>query len=128
MTRTLAALLLSLAPTLYAAQSAAGEREPHLRALDGDTLAFATERLRLVGIDAPELRCRCPSECDAAQAATEALRRLIEEAATVVVVRTGIDRYGRSLGRVEADGVDVGEALVAMGHARVWTGRREPWC
>jgi crotonobetainyl-CoA:carnitine CoA-transferase CaiB-like acyl-CoA transferase len=60
--------------------------------------------------------------------AKAALWRLIDGAATVVVVRTGIDRYGRSLGRVEGDGVDVGEALVAMGHARVWTGRRMPWC
>lgn len=117
MTRTLAALLLAM-------PAYAGD----LRAVDGDTVALPTERLRLEGIDTPELRCRCPSECDAARAATEALQALLDGAGSVVVVRTGIDRYGRSLGRVEVDGVDVGEVMVKMGYARVWSGRREPWC
>lgn len=38
------------------------------------------------------------------------------------------DRYGRTLGRVLVDGVDVGELLISEGLARRWDGRRHPWC
>lgn len=99
-----------------------------IRIVDGDSFVLGTERIRIANIDAPEMRCRCPSECALAEAATETLRSLLAGDVVVRVVRVGADRYGRSLALVEVNGVDVGETLVEMGLARKWAGRREAWC
>lgn len=117
MNRTLAALLLAW-------PAYAGE----IRVIDGDTFVMAGETVRIANIDAAEKRCRCPAECMLAEAATEALRRLLGDGTGVRVVRTGVDRYGRSLALVEASGEDVGEAMVKARLVRRWSGRREPWC
>lgn len=77
-----------------------------------------TERLRILGIDAPEVR---GPERERGIGATLAAASLAPPA-TRVVVETKKDRrgkYGRYLARVYAqDGQDVGEALVEAGHAR----------
>jgi endonuclease YncB( thermonuclease family) len=84
--------------------------------VDGDTLdvlgADGTERLRLVGINAPE-----DGECLAADA-TRRLRRLVG-AGPVVLARdvSERDQYGRLLRHVLVDGRSVGEQLVAEGLA-----------
>jgi endonuclease YncB( thermonuclease family) len=38
------------------------------------------------------------------------------------------DVYGRLLGRIEVDGVDVGQAQIAAGLAQAWTGAKGWWC
>ena len=69
----------------------------HPRVTDGDSLRFATVRVRLHGIDAPESAqtCRRPSglwSCGAR--AARALRDRIAGAAVVCEIRAR-DRYGR---------------------------------
>ena len=104
---------------------------------DGDTLRLCSgERVRLVGIDAPERagsdRCsarsrmrlagsRNPSWCDAAMAerSKAALERFIATG-TVRVERRGLDAYGRTLARVTVNGRDAGEWLISQGLARPW--------
>ena len=96
-----------------------------VRVIDGDTLDCAGERIRLAGIDAPELpgHCRAGRRCveGDAFAARAALRRL---AAPGLTCRPdGRDHYGRLIARCEAAGRDVSCALVASGHAERRYGR-----
>ncbi len=110
-----------------------------LRVLDGDTFEARvrvwpgieiTTKVRLRGIDAPELKARCPDERTKAEAARDALRGILAEG-EVAVSHVGFDKYG---GRVLADAYtratpDVGTVMLARGHARPYSGgHRESWC
>src|SRR2546421_12572424 len=109
------------------------------RVLDGDTFEARvrvwpgieiTTKVRLRGIDAPELGgARCPEERTKAEAARDALRAMLAEG-DVAVMRVGLDKYG---GRVLADAAtratpDVSAAMLAKGLARAYGGgRRDGW-
>ncbi len=110
-----------------------------IRTIDGDTflarLHFAqggdlVTRIRLRGIDAPELKAACESELEKAEAATDALRDLLGQGG-VAVYNLGPDKYQ---GRVVADvatrrTANVSAALLAAGHARSYNGgHRDGWC
>lgn len=101
------------------------------RVIDGDTLEAQGVRYRVVGVDAPEIgRAKCPLEKAAGLSAKAHAERMIGRAKRVVATDEGRDRYGRTLAHVRVDGVDLGDALVASGHARRWTppGPRPTWC
>lgn len=104
------------------------------RIIDGDTLVVRladgrAERIRIAGIDTAELRARCAEEERLALTARTALAAaLASSPSTIRIVEHGRDRYDRLITDVLVDGQDVGRALVTLGIARVWTGRREPWC
>jgi endonuclease YncB( thermonuclease family) len=110
-----------------------------LRVLDGDTFEArvhlwpgleVTTRVRLRGIDAPEMKARCGEERVKAEAAREALRHLLDQG-EVGVARVTLDKYG---GRVVADAStqatpDVSAALLSAGAARPYSGgHRDGWC
>ncbi len=110
-----------------------------LRVIDGDTFEArvriwpgmeVTTKVRLRGIDAPEMRARCEDERVKAIAARDALTRILSEGA-VGVSRIGQDKYG---GRVDADvstakTSDVSATMLERGLARRYSGgRRESWC
>jgi len=90
--------------------------------------------VRLAGIDAPEIgaRARCPAEAKLAGQARARLVALIEgaQSLTIEIVSKRRDKYGRLVGRVLADGQDVGALLIAENLARPYTGRgkRKGWC
>lgn len=107
--------------------------------IDGDTFAARVRlgagdvmrtRVRLRGIDAPELRAACAEEYRMARAAGTALRELLAEGG-VTIFNVGPDKYR---GRVVADvatarTANVSEALFAAGHARRYHGgHRDGWC
>ena len=94
---------------------------------DGDTFRINAERVRIENIDTPELQAKCPDELRRAQAARDRLQVLLSSG-EMVIDRNGTDRNNRTLARVRVNGRDVGEALVREGHARPWTGRRQPRC
>lgn len=87
--------------------------------LDGDTVMVLLDghvepvRLRVDGIDAPE---RCQSGGEAAREALIglALRK------TVQVQGEASDVYGRLVGRLKVDGVDLGAEMVRAGMAWAW--------
>ena len=89
-------------------------------ATDGDTLNCGGRRIRLIGIDAPELpgHCRQGRECVDGDpfAATQALDRLIGSGDLQIVV-LGQDHYGRELANVYSDGRNVACDLIDDGHA-----------
>ena len=86
---------------------------------DGDTIRCGDERIRITGIDAPETRaCRRGRTCvpgDGA-ASTQAMEA-VTQGARLSIVRLGRDRYGRTLGVVYADGVNVACAQLAARQA-----------
>jgi micrococcal nuclease len=98
--------------------------------VDGDTFYFEGEKVRIVGIDAPETHPpRCDYESRLGNEATEKLHELLNSGA---VTMTSIDRdrdvYGRLLRNVQVDGNDVGESMIAAGVARAYGSGRRPWC
>jgi micrococcal nuclease len=95
---------------------------------DGDTITVKfdgrTEKIRLVGIDSPEIRDERQSYRDAAYAARNYARsRLGGETVTLEPeARQGDrDKYGRLLRYVILrDGTNINEELVRQGYARVY--------
>jgi endonuclease YncB( thermonuclease family) len=99
--------------------------------IDGDSFNFQGETVRLAGIDTPEIGgAQCADERARAEAAEARLHALLN-AGAVRLVRIGgrdRDRFGRLLRDAEVNGASVSDQLVAEGHARRWTGQRQPWC
>ena len=95
------------------------------RAGDGDSLTMAGQRIRLLGIDAPELDQTC-SRADGQPwpCGTAARRRLanLVAASTTTCRPAGSDRYGRILAVCTAAGSDLGAVMVAEGFAISSTG------
>ena len=101
------------------------------RVIDGDTFVHAGARIRIADIDTPEVHGRCPEEGALAAQATHRLGVLLAQGPFELHPLPGgrdEDRYGRKLRIVTRDGRSIGDVLVAEGLARIWTGRREPWC
>ncbi len=110
-----------------------------LMTIDGDTFEARvhlwpgldmTTRVRLRGIDAPELKAQCPGELRLAEAATDALHGLLGEG-EVTIYNIGPDKYQ---GRVVADAAtkrtpSISDALLSGGFARAYDGgHRNGWC
>lgn len=117
----------------------AGHPAQVLRVLDGDTFEArvrvwpgmdVTTKVRVRGIDAPELHARCAGERAKAVDARDALAQILAQGAVAVAGVTQ-DKYG---GRVDADVStattrDVSDALLSRGLVRRYGGgRRAGWC
>lgn len=90
---------------------------------DGDTLRIDGVRVRLWGMDAPELGAMCvrgEHTYDAGAAARDALVGLISNRA-VECARVELDRYGRTVARCSVDGLDLSGAMVRAGWAYEFT-------
>ncbi|WP_029010504.1 thermonuclease family protein [Azospirillum halopraeferens] len=142
-----AVLTVPLLLALLAAAPAAGREPPLpgpiaadvLEVVDGDTLAVRATiwlgqrvetRVRIDGIDTPELRGRCAEEKRLAQSARTLLGQLVD-GRPVQLLQIRNDKFG---GRVRARvvtaaGTDVASALIDAGLARPYAGeQRRPWC
>ena len=98
------------------------------RVIDGDTIDVVLDlgfsvllkaRIRLSGIDTPETRTRNIQEKILGKAAMARLIELLGDGSDLVIVSKFYSRgkYGRILGRVFVDGVDVNQVLLDEGHA-----------
>lgn len=90
-------------------------------AIDGDTLTCGSiGRVRLIGIDAPEMagHCRQGRQCTPgdAEASKAELARMVNRR-TVRCVGKSRDRYGRILARCSVFGVDLSCSQIAGGFA-----------
>lgn len=97
-------------------------------AVDGDTLRCGRERVRLVGLDTPEMQGRCAAETRMAERAKARLASL--SAAGVTLQPQGRDRYDRLLAVVrDRAGRDLAFLMIREGHARPYSGGpRAGWC
>ena len=122
-----------------AATSFDGPVNAHVeRVVDGDTIEVkadiwleqsVTVRVRIEGVDAPEMEARCSAERERAEAARDFLIQRIG-GAEVQLSQVVYDKYG---GRVRASvadrGGDIASALLARGLVRPYCGgKRMPWC
>ena len=111
-----------------------------VRVIDGDTLTvhiypwpgvIVETRIRMLGIDTPEIRGKCAEEKDKAREAKQAVAQLLPIGAKVQIRNVRQDKYaGRHDAEVIlADGRSVGEVLIAAGLARPYHGeKRDGWC
>lgn len=93
-------------------------------AIDGDTIAAAGKRVRLVGIDAPEMpgHCRAGRNCAPGDpvASKEALQAFLDMGSVHCEREPGVpdtDFYGRQLRRCFANGHDLSELMLEAGMA-----------
>lgn len=99
--------------------------EGHAFAVDGDTLDLAGTRVRLTGIDAPELRQEC-MRAGRPWACGEAARRMLQEAlraGPVACAASRRDTYGRPLAVCRVGGVNLSEHMAQQGFAVAYLGR-----
>jgi endonuclease YncB( thermonuclease family) len=100
------------------------------RVTDGDTINVVgngkKEIIRLVGIDAPETskKKRQPGQ-PFSQKSTKYLASLVLNK-MVEIKSYGQDRYGRTLGVVHINGINVNLEMVKVGLAEVYRGRPAP--
>ena len=109
------------------------------RVIDGDTIDVVAAiwpgvstraRVRLAGIDAPELNSPCPAARAKAVDAREVLENAVMGATIRLVHIRPEHAYGRILADIQlADGTDVGELLISVGLAKPFARRvRCDWC
>lgn len=97
---------------------------PSVRAIDGDTLVLGGERIRLAGIDAPELHQDCQDSSGNAYPCGRRSADYLEDLASAGPVTCdplGKDRYGRTLATCTVNGQDLGSQMVSAGWALAYT-------
>jgi micrococcal nuclease len=98
--------------------------------VDGDTIYYRGDKIRVADIDAPETHPpRCSDEARLGEAATVRLHALVNAGAfSLQMIDRDTDVYGRKLRVLTRGGQSLGGVLVAEGLAR-WYGKgRRSWC
>jgi endonuclease YncB( thermonuclease family) len=117
--------------SIHMAQATETETKPDLfslsgqievtRVSDGDSLRSGKLKIRLFGIDAPEIKQQCEagdgSSWSCGHAARDAMRELARSAPQLTCHLRDVDRYGRLVMQCFADGRDIAAALVDKGLA-----------
>ena len=143
LTASLTLLAASTPPTTAANAAKARLAGPVLaqveRVVDGDTIAvkvriWVDQELRVLvrirGIDAPETRGRCADETRRAKRASAYVAAALASGRVELTNISGGKYWGRVLADVRtSEGRDVGAALLKVGLARPYRGkRRNSWC
>ncbi|MGK6321346.1 thermonuclease family protein [Sphingomonas sp. DT-204] len=125
-------LALGVAAALIATAAALQDRARVAYVTDGDTLRLESgERIRIAGIDAPEIhedQARCHAEIARGKAAATRARALLG-GRLVAIERVGRS-YNRTVARLTLGSRDVAAELVRA-HAAKWWPRGKPkpdWC
>jgi len=91
-----------------------------VRVSDGDSLRFGDERVRLIGIDAPELDQTCTNSngvlWPCGKVSQQRLLQLAKDGALICTYERR-DRFDRALAVCMVDGVDIGGTMVLEGLA-----------
>ncbi|MCL6741194.1 thermonuclease family protein [Sphingomonas sp. RB56-2] len=99
--------------------------------VDGDTIWFHGQNIRIVGLDTPETHdFGCADEKSLGDRATRRLHQLVNGGVvSLSTIDRDEDRYGRKLRIVKVDGVSVADTLIADGLAyRYNGGPKQSWC
>jgi len=85
--------------------------------------------IRVLGIDAPEIRGKCSAEKQAAQRARLFTVSVLHNARRIELRNIQRGKYFRILADVWVDGKRLAQGLIKAGHARVYKGgKRLGWC
>jgi len=99
--------------------------------VDGDTIHYRGEKIRLADINAPEVsEPQCDSELDLGERATDRMLALLNGGRFTLVPLPDRDedKYGRKLRTITRGGESLGMVLVREGLAERWRGFRRDWC
>lgn len=98
-----------------------------LSVYDGDTITAHVDlgfgvwahkvKFRLLGIDTPEIRTRDSEEKIAGYRARDYLRTRVDEGDEITIQSVSKGKYGRWLGVLYIDGVNINDELVSKGYA-----------
>lgn len=125
----LAIVILGLLALLAARLDLVPASKPSGRATvaDGDSLVIAGERIRLVGIDAPELGQSCAGRAGDYPCGKVARQALVDLIGGRTVDCSGWrrDRYGRLLASCAAGGIELNRRMVESGWAVAYGGFEE---
>ncbi len=94
----------------------------HAEVIDGDSITVGGTRVRLYGIDAPELDQSCNDRSGATYACGRLAKRHLEKVAkgSVTCESVEMDQYGRDVSICYAGATDLGAAMVSAGWARAY--------
>lgn len=85
--------------------------------------------VRVLGIDAPEIRGKCEIEKKMARQAKEFTVAKLREGKQIILRNIQRGKYFRILANVSIDGEDLGKQLIQAGLARPYDGgKRQGWC
>ena len=99
--------------------------------VDGDTFKLGERKIRITGIDAPELvEPRCPQEAALARRSADRLLALLNQGSFEMVAHRihRRDRHGRDLMVLERNGSSIGGQLINEGLAHRYVGSKRSWC
>lgn len=100
----------------------------HTCVVDGDTVWYEGTKMRLLGIDTPEIDGKCERERQLAAVATRALTALLNEGVHTIEAH-GLDRYRRTLVTIRTDRGDVVRNMIAGGFAMAFgNADKLKWC
>lgn len=125
------AFLATEAETIDEHFTRCGRGRGHACVIDGDTIKIGQRKVRIIGIDAPEVHGVCTKEVALAEAATVELQRLLNQGPFEMTGRFDDSRDLRALSRARADGTiqSIAEDMRASGLARRYLGGfKAGWC
>jgi endonuclease YncB( thermonuclease family) len=99
--------------------------------VDGDTFKLGDRKIRITGIDAPEMMAPlCPAEALLARRAANRLQVLLNEGPFDMVAHRlqRQDRHGRDLMVIRRNGKSIGALLREEGLAHRYIGSKRSWC
>jgi endonuclease YncB( thermonuclease family) len=112
-----------------------GRGRGHACVIDGDTFKLGDRKIRIIGIDAPEVSGACPRERKLAERATAGLQSLLNQGPFLMTGRIGDlqDRYGRDLRALDRERPDGSSQSIAAemrdrGLAHRYLGTKMSWC
>ena len=99
--------------------------------VDGDTFKLGDRKIRITGIDAPELAApQCPGEEVLARRSAERLLDLLNQGEFEMIAHRlqREDRHGRDLMVIKRNGQSIGSVLIDEGLAHRYIGSKRSWC
>lgn len=103
-----------------------------IHVIDGDTVSIGRERIRILGIDAPEMDGSCKREVELANLSKDFVAKTLS-GQRVIIDRQGRDKYRRTLAQITVNDKDIAKSLMENGLARKWEKKWRPglddvWC
>ena len=102
--------------------------EAEYKAVDGDSLVLGNERIRLKGIDAPELYQKCQDEndkdYDCGQEAFNFLQDLMSKGSVYCKCQKQKDRYKRKLCECFISNISLNNEMISAGYAVAYKNKK----